>query len=607
MNRLALGFAGAAFVVYAAGMPACGGSPPQNGFLTDSGTPVKDSTVGDTKQADTSAPHFKYDAGPEGTSCSVHCSADLHDVLDCMNHVVMTCPASQGCGAGGMCVSACDSAAQNKSTVGCDYYSVDPATDGEANGACFAAYIANTWTSPVTLTVEFGGVTIPIDNLAVIPSGSGSSLTYSPLPGGTLPAGQLAILFLNYASGGSIACPSGVTPAVTSTPTSSEDTEIVNAAFHITASAPVVAYDIFPYGGAAADISSATLLIPTTAWGTNYLAVDSWGTASDDPEGQPFIQIVASEDATQVVINPTVAIVGGSGVAAAAAGSPTSYTINAGQVLQLKQTAELNGSPIQSNKPVGVWGGNACMNINSTDTYCDSGHQELFPINALGDEYVAVRYRPREASMPDEAPPWRIMGAVNGTVLTYDPATPPVGAPTMLSSGELVTFYSAGPFVVKSQDNKHPFYVAGHMTSENFGGLDFGTGDPEHVNVMPPAEYLASYIFMTDPTFDNTNLVLVRSKATTGTFEDVTLDCLTGPVPSWNPVGTAGTYEYAWIDLVVDGAGQGACNNGYHTIKSAAPFGLTVWGWSEADSYAFPAGASVQPINTVVVPPGPPK
>ena len=35
------------------------------------------------------------------------------------------------------------------------------------------------------------------------------------------------------------------------------------------------------------------------------------------------------------------------------------------------------------------------------------------------------------------------------------------------------------------------------------------------------------------------------------------------------------------------------------------PFGITVWGYDSASSYAYPAGASVKPINTVVVPPVP--
>ncbi len=609
MNRMAL-----ALCVLGASTAAsaCGGKQGPSGFDQDGSANTPDATL-DVKGADVHSPHFKYDAGPEGSSCAVHCSADLHDVLDCMNNVVMACPASQGCGAGGMCVPACESAATNKSTVGCDYYSLVPAGGPDlADGSCFAAYIANTWTSSVSLTVEYNGTPIPLGSMAVIPSGSGSSLTYTPLPGGVLPAGQLAILFLTQSDAAEIQCPVGISAGL-ATDVQSDDTTIVNG-FHITSSAPVVAYDIFPYGGASADLSSATLLIPTTAWGTNYLAVDAFAASGTGFTGlYPFIQIAAAENGTQVTLSPTAAITGGPGVAAAAMGSPTTYMLNAGQVLQFLQAAELNGTPIQSNKPIGVWGGANCMNIDPTDSACDSGHQQLFPINTLGSEYVAVRYRPRDPSQPLEAPPWRIMAAVDGTTLTYDPPTPPTGAPTSLNSGQLEMFYSPGPFVVKSQDAKHPFYIGAHMGGENFMSGNYLSGDPEWVNVMPPLEYLASYIFMTDPTFGNTNLVLVRQKNTTGTFEDVTLDCLSGPVAGWTPVGTAGTYEYAWVDLVLETPpgstpmGVGGCNNGYHTIKSPAPFGLTVWGWDSYDSYAFAAGASVQPINTVVVPPSGPK
>jgi len=46
-------------------------------------------------------------------------------------------------------------------------------------------------------------------------------------------------------------------------------------------------------------------------------------------------------------------------------------------------------------------------------------------------------------------------------------------------------------------------------------------------------------------------------------------------------------------------------------MHSTVPFGLTVWGWGSSAtfpfsstyvSYAYPAGASVKPINLVVVP-----
>jgi hypothetical protein len=77
-------------------------------------------------------------------------------------------------------------------------------------------------------------------------------------------------------------------------------------------------------------------------------------------------------------------------------------------------------------------------------------------------------------------------------------------------------------------------------------------------------------------------------------------------------VGVAGSYEYTRVDLVRhDFQKQGNCDNGAHQASSTAPFGLTVWGWGSQEtgafgttdvSYAYPAGAGVVPINTVVVP-----
>src|SRR4051812_34919567 len=59
---------------------------------------------------------------PEGStsSCGNHCSSDLHNVLDCNDQLVSTCPPNEGCSSTG-CIPACDSATANKSTIGCDY------------------------------------------------------------------------------------------------------------------------------------------------------------------------------------------------------------------------------------------------------------------------------------------------------------------------------------------------------------------------------------------------------------------------------------------------------------------------------------------------------
>jgi hypothetical protein len=77
---------------------------------------------------------FAAGGGDEGggPSCPA-CSADLHDIIDCDGNVVETCPPDQGCSADG-CVPACESAAANQSTIGCDYFVMGPDAIPEAVG-----------------------------------------------------------------------------------------------------------------------------------------------------------------------------------------------------------------------------------------------------------------------------------------------------------------------------------------------------------------------------------------------------------------------------------------------------------------------------------------
>jgi hypothetical protein len=601
-----LALAGAAGI---ASVAACGNTQQHGGF---DGSAGGDDATADVISSDDGGLQDVGSFGDDAESggCAMHCSADLHDVLDCNNKVVTMCPPDQGCD-GTTCVAACDAAKANKSTIGCEYLDVDPEVFDIYQGSCFAVYVANTWTSDVTIAVDYGGQKLT-GSFMYVAQGSGQAITYQPLPGGKLAPNQVALVFLSAKPGAPVQCPGSVQTAM---PTDAQThLTSIGKSFHIVTSAPVVAYDIFPYGGGSAAVTSATLLIPTSAWDTNYVAVDPYPESNVGYPGLiPWVDVVARDDGTTVTISPTAAIVGSATVAATGKGQPHTYNLNHGDVLQFEQDAELIGSPIQSNKPVGVWGGSACLNIDVAEVACDEAHQQIAPVKALGSEYVAVRYRNRFDNAPDEAPPWRIVGAVDGTKLTYEPATP-MGAPTTIASGQLVQFWAPGPFVVKSQDAMHPFYISGHMSGcqhANGSGSPC-RGDPEFVNVIPPQQYLASYVFFTDPTYPETNLVVVRQKQANG-FADVKLDCA-GMLTGWQPIDKAGQYQYTRIDLVRHNfQGQNGCDNGRHAMTSAAPFGLTVWGWgteestpgTEAVSYAYPAGMSVQPINTVVVPPVP--
>ncbi|MBK9258754.1 MAG: IgGFc-binding protein [Polyangiaceae bacterium] len=129
---------------------------------------------------------------------------------------------------------------------------------------------------------------------------------------------------------------------------------------------------------------------------------------------------------------------------------PVTYSLNAGQFLQITQIDELTGSPLESDKPVGVFGASTCMQVPTTQTDCDSAQQQLPPVGALGNEYVAVRHKSRAVGMEEPAR-WRMVGVVDGTTLTWAPSKPP-NAPTSIGLGEVVEFEDPGPFVVRAQD-----------------------------------------------------------------------------------------------------------------------------------------------------------
>jgi hypothetical protein len=235
--------------------------------------------------------------------------------------------------------------------------------------------------------------------------------------------------------------------------------------------------------------------------------------------------------------------------------------------------------------------------------YADHGEQMIPPVRAMGSEFVGVMYRPRQS----EVAIWRVVGAVDGTQLTWSSS---VGGPATLSRGQVAEFQTGTPFDVKSQDDKHPFLLFEHMSGSTWQqGLD-GYGDADFVLQVPPPQYLSHYVFFADPTYPETNLVVVRTPDKNGKFADVTLDCA-GKLGGWQPIGS---YEWTRADLQTgDFQPVGNCSTGRHEMTSAQPFGLTVWGWGTPKtatftanvSYGYPAGMNVTPINTVVIPPTP--
>jgi hypothetical protein len=480
---------------------------------------------------------------------------------------------------------------------------------GPPKGGCYTMFVANTSRENVHMSVAWNNLQIDLSRFAKIPTGTGQSLAYGPYdPAVGLAPGQVAILFLSQVPGlMAVACP---VPAAIGGGAQIAGTGLGNA-FHLTTDLPVVAYQMLPYGGGAAAATGASLLLPTSAWGDNYVAVsaiDPEGPAPPIPVAQgPSHNIVAMEDNTTVTIRPKSAIGAGGGLPAGAANAPYTFTLDRGQYAQFTQFQPLSGSPISADKPVGVFGGHQIMSID----YCcgDHGEQMLAPVRALGSEYVAAPH-------PDRVPQseqriYRIYGAVDGTQLTYDP--PNVG-PATLNLGQMLEIRTATPFTVRSQGESNPFamftYMKGSGADEDVpnGAVGGGVGDPDFVRLVPPLQYLRHYVFFTDPTYPFTQLTVVRRKHTDGLFQDVALKCAgNNYLSGWQPVGTDGNYEITFVKIAEAWNSVGGCNNGIQEMSSAGPFGVWVWGWGSEDtntgwvSYGYPAGEGVLPINDVVI------
>jgi hypothetical protein len=597
------------------GVAACSSSPAGNTCTASSDCPHGACVDGRCVALDAGADGARDVGGypdtylPDtGPPIGYGCSADLRTVLDASGNPLRTCATDQGCSMGN-CVPACEAAAAAQGSLGCGFLATTPPTYPPALPPCHAVFLANAWPSAVHITVTRDGTSYDATRFARIVDNATDPSAWAPVPATGLPQDQVAVLFLSSdpaavmpETGTPLTCPTA--PAIdASTVIAGSD---VGAAWSITTDAPVSGYDIIPFGGAPSFFPSASLLLPTSALGNAYVvSATPAGTAS--PPGPLWLSVIGTAAATNVVIQPTVDLPGGAHVPAVTAGAMGMITLGEGQVAQWQlpsgATSDASGTLIEADHPIAVVAGNRFFRLQPVPGPGGEGtHQQILPVGALGHRYVAAPYTTRRADLMPEDIPYRIVGAVDGTTLRFDPAI--AGVPTTIGRGQVVDLTTPGAFLVESQDAMHPFSLAQIMPTANLpGGTRAGAhdsrfgpmlGDEEFVVLFPPEQHLSRYVFFTDPTYWTTNLSLVRT-AVGGAFAPVMIDCL-GEVSGWTAVDAAHTYEVANVDLVRAGVGTGTCTNGRHVAESTQPFGVVVWGTDAYASYAYPAGGNARQL-----------
>src|ERR1019366_527404 len=246
------------------------------------------------------------------------------------------------------CVNPCLDSLGNDTSNGCEFFAVEMDTTDEAAGVCYAVFVVNQWKTgePAKIEVSQGSTVLPIQQFARIPSGTGTGITYGAYdPSVGLPTNQIAILFLSRDPAGpsdpiptdprALAnCPPGVQPAIAAD--ASLHGTGIGKAFHLKPNAPVVAYQMLPYGGGSARVTGSTLLVPTNAWDVNYVVADAYSAPPMITEARagPTTVIIAGTDGTNVTVKPSRTIVSGTGVAGTPAGPSVSYKLDQGQYVQ---------------------------------------------------------------------------------------------------------------------------------------------------------------------------------------------------------------------------------------------------------------------------------
>jgi hypothetical protein len=453
----------------------------------------------------------------------------------------------------GQCVDPCDPTILAASYIGCVYY---PTITPNQTSAVFKFTLAvsNTNTTPTSITVTRGGN--PVSSVTVEP-GSVQLINLPWIPELKGPESMGPVSFA-----GSILLGDG--------------------AYKLVSNRPVTVYQYSPLeytnGSGFSFTNDASLLTPVNAWRQSYLVAARGHFFSMSA----FYTVVASQDNTTVTLKKGARPVSVKpGVAGVNASNNGTVVMNEGDVLTVVTNDgatgaanDLSGTVVDADKPVQVFGGHQCTNVPDNIPACDHLEESMFPVDALAFSYLVAAPLIPNGNVP-KANMVRMVAVENDTDLVYDPPQP--GAPAAIAqAGDWVEFQTAESFQVSS---KKRFLTVQYMLGQEAGG---GSGDPAMALAVPTAQYRRDYLFHAPINYEK-NFVTI----TAPTDVPVLLDG--AAVAGFAPIGATG-FSVARVQLP-------SVNNGNHTVSSASPVGITVYGYGQYTSYWYPGGLDLKVIK----------
>ncbi|WP_164974081.1 PKD domain-containing protein [Filimonas effusa] len=351
---------------------------------------------------------------------------------------------------------------------------------------------------------------------------------------------------------------------------------------------PIVAYAHI-YGNVA---SGATMLMPVTAWGYNYTAMNSQ--QYDAPKSYSWMYVIAKENNTKVEIIPSVLTRLGK-----QPNVPFTVELEKGHIYQLVGDAdcstgngvELTGTTVRSIAgrdgechAVAVFCGSGRTMGEITECGVGGGRdndiQQLFPEQAWGKRYFTAPFSTSGSASQFQTSVYKI--------LVRDPATVVMKNGVQIPTSTLIKnkFYRFKSNTADVITADKPIMVGQFMGPSSSGCITGGDGDPEMVYLSPVEQSIKQIGFFRN-TLQNINRNFVTLIVPDAGMQTLKIDG--SSIFSHTYAHSAPGYT-----VVVKSwpAAQAQC-----IVKCDEPFTGITYGLGGAESYAYNAGTYVNNLN----------
>ncbi len=575
------------------------------------------------------------DCTAEGLVCvddpPVGCVECLPDQLGCDGQYIVQCDATsvewtvvgwcnpamgEAC-VNGRCFNGCEYAQRLSSNVGCDYWAVDldNAMVGfglDASSQQFAVVVSNPSTLDATVTVERNNA-LP-----------GETPDVEVVDEQMLPPGDLYTFLLDRreVDGSSLfGLDDGTGTAVTA------------SAYHITSTAPIVAYQFNPLDNVDVFSNDASILIPSNSTGTEYLILGWPQTIAETPENpntdmgdhlRAFLTIVGTQPATTVVVElplvDNLEVLGdGADIPPMVGGDSLTMELGMFEVLNLETDgfmADFTGTHVTADKPIAVFVGSEASDVPTFTTLsnrlCCADHleEQVYPEGTHGRTFLAgvtparteaVSAAGGEVSVPadGEKEYFRIMAIEDETRI--DTTLEPPDDVFLLARGEFVTVMSTRDFTITADK---PISVGQFVASQQVTGIsnDLPGGDPAFILLSPMEQWRESYIFLTPGHYAFDFIIIMHETSAVITLDGSPLPptCRTSDVLGDEDMSVT-RCQLSFPEIVEgtppDNILEGEQNDGVHDIISDIPVGIVVYGFDNFVSYGYPGGTDLELIE----------